>query len=221
MCGTMGGMRSEPGLRERKKQQTRQAIAAAALEMFTERGFDAVTVVEVARRANVSEATVFNYFPTKEDLVYGRLEEFEAALVQAIRERTPGESIVAAFRRFVFDARGLLWANDPEARERLAAVNRIVANSPSLLARERQVYDRYTRALAGVLADERSVGPDDVEPWVAANAIIGVHRGLVEYVRRNVLAGKGGPSLGRAAKAQADRALAVLEQGFGGYPERP
>ena len=76
------------GLRERKKQQTREAIAAAAFDLFTERGFDGVTVAEVARRADVSEATVFNHFPTKEDLIYARLEAFETALLEAIRPLT-------------------------------------------------------------------------------------------------------------------------------------
>jgi AcrR family transcriptional regulator len=215
----MGRMQTEPSLRERKKQQTRQAIAAAAYEMFAERGFDAVTVAAVARQANVSEATVFNYFPTKEDLVYGRLEEFEATLVRAVRERAPGQSITAAFSAPLLGAQGLLNAKDPDAQTRLVTVNRIIAASPSLLARERQIYDRYTRTLAALIAEERSVGPDDVEPWVVANAIVGVHRGLVEYVRRNVLAGKGGPTLARRVRAQAERALAVLDRGLAGYPD--
>jgi AcrR family transcriptional regulator len=215
----MGRMQTEPSLRERKKQQTRQAIATAAYEMFAERGFDAVTVAAVARQANVSEATVFNYFPTKEDLVYGRLEEFEATLVRAVRERAPGQSITAAFSAPLLGAQGLLNAKDPEAQTRLVTVNRIIAASPSLLARERQIYDRYTRTLAALIAEERTVGPDDVEPWVVANAIVGVHRGLVEYVRRNVLAGKGGPNLARRVRAQAERALAVLDRGLARYPD--
>jgi AcrR family transcriptional regulator len=213
-------MQGELGLRERKKQQTRQAIAAAAFELFAEHGFDAVTVAGVARRADVSEATVFNYFPTKEDLIYGPLEEFEAALVQAVRERPPGQSIIAAFGAFLLGGRGLLGSSEREARDRLATISRIIADSSALLARERQVYDRYTRTLARLIAEQRSVGPDDVEPWVVANAIIGVHRGLVEYVRSNVLAGASGPGLARRVRAQAERALAILEHGLEGYPDR-
>jgi AcrR family transcriptional regulator len=214
-------MGTGPGLRENKKLQTRQAIAAAAFELFVALGFDGVTVAEVARRATVSEATVFNYFPTKEDLIYGRLEEFEAALVRAIGERAPGQPITAAFRAFLLASPGLLSITAPEAQDRLAAVNRIIAGSPSLLARERLVYDRYTRTLAGLLAAERSASPDDVEPWVVANAIIGVHRGLVEFVRRNVLAGKGGPGLARRVRAQAKQALDVLDHGLRDYPDGP
>src|SRR6266496_368056 len=96
-------MTAEPGLRERKKQQTHQAIAEAAQQLFAERGFDAVTVAEVARAADVSEGTVFNYFPTKEDLFYGGMEAFEAELVEAVGQRAPGESVPAAFRRFVLE----------------------------------------------------------------------------------------------------------------------
>ena len=71
------GRRRAQGLRERKKLQTRELIAETARRLFAERGFEAVTVAEVARAADVAEKTVFNYFPTKEDLVYWRLESFE------------------------------------------------------------------------------------------------------------------------------------------------
>jgi len=67
---------AEPGLRARKKAQTRDLIAETARRLFEERGFDAVTVAEVARKAEVAEKTVFNYFPAKEDLFYSRLEQF-------------------------------------------------------------------------------------------------------------------------------------------------
>ena len=75
------------GLRERKKQRTREQIAEAARELFTEHGFDRVTVAQVARAADVSEQTVFNYFPTKEDLVYWRLQSFEDELLRIAAPR--------------------------------------------------------------------------------------------------------------------------------------
>src|SRR3954467_12797148 len=78
------------GLRELKKQRTRELIAETARRLFAERGFERVTVAEIARAAEVSEQTVFNYFPTKEDLVYWRLEAFEDELLSAVRERAAG-----------------------------------------------------------------------------------------------------------------------------------
>ena len=103
------------GLRERKKAQTRQLIADTARRLFAERGSEAVRVSEVAEAADVSEATVFNYFPTKEDLFYSGLEAFEEALLAAVRDRPAGESILAAFGRFVTTPRGLLAEKDPAA----------------------------------------------------------------------------------------------------------
>jgi AcrR family transcriptional regulator len=205
---------TEPGLRERKKRQTRQSIADTARELFVERGFDRVTVAEVARVANLSEATVFNYFPTKEDLVFSGLEAFEAALVAAVRDRAPGESIATAFGRFVTQPRGLLSAKDPEAVRQLAGITRVIAESPALLARERQILDRFTRSLADLIATETRARPDDLTPWVVANALMGVHRALLEYVRRQVSGGRSGPSLARTVRARAERAIAVLERGL-------
>src|SRR5215211_175519 len=105
-------MSSQSGLRERKKQQTRQVIAEAAHRLFTERGFETVTVAEVAREADVSEGTVFNYFPTKEELFFSGMEAFEAQLVEAVRDRSAGESVPAAFRRFVLERSSRLAAEE-------------------------------------------------------------------------------------------------------------
>src|SRR4029450_10173735 len=101
-------MTAELGLRERKKLQTRQLIAETARRLFAERGFESVTVADVARAADVSEATVFNYFPPRENLFYSGLEAFEEELLTAIRERDSGESVLTAFGRFVLEPRGLL-----------------------------------------------------------------------------------------------------------------
>ena len=210
-------MSAEPGLRERKKQRTRQLIADAAWQLFAERGFDRVTVAEVARAADVSEATVFNYFPTKEDLVYGRMEAFEEELLQAIRERAAGESILTAFSRFVLQPRGLLASEDPEAAEGLATIARVITTSRALVARERRIFARYTDSLAALIAEETGADADDLEPWVAANALIGVHRALLDYVRREALAGRRNPRLAREVRSQAERALDLLERGHGRY----
>jgi AcrR family transcriptional regulator len=211
---------TKPGLRERKKQQTRQLIADAARRLFAKRGFEAVTVAEVAAAADVSEATVFNYFPTKEDLYYSGLESFQEELLSAIREREPGESVLAAFRRFVLEPRGLLAAKDPAAIDRLAAITRVIAESPALLSREQQIFAGYTDSLASLIAEETGAKPGDLEPWVVANAMMGVHRALVGYARSQIAAGKRNPGLARGVRAQGERALAALESGLGRYAVR-
>jgi len=210
-------MSAQLGLRERKKQRTRQLIAETAVRLFLERGFDGVTVAEIAREAEVAEKTIFNYFPTKEDLVYWRLETFEDELLGTVREREPGESILAAFGRFVLTRRGLLAEQDPAAVERLAALTRMITESPALLARERQIFERYTASLAALIAQETGASADDVEPWVAANALMGVHRALVDYTRSRIVAGARNPGLARQVRAQGKRALKTLERGLGRY----
>jgi AcrR family transcriptional regulator len=212
---------SQPlGLRERKKQQTRQLIADTARRLFAERSFEEVTVAEVARAADVAEATVFNYFPSKEDLFYSGLEAFEEALLSAVREREPGESVLSAFGRFVLEPRGLLSAKDDDAVEHLAGITRVITESPALLAREQRIFAGYTDSLAALLAEETKARADAIEPWVAANALMGVHRALVDYSRRQIVAGTRNPRLARQVRAQARQALAALERGLGDYAVR-
>ena len=175
------------GLRERKKQKTRQLIAETARALFVEHGFDAVSVSEVARTADVSEATVYNYFPTKEDLVYFGLEVFEEALMAAVRDRPAGESALEAFGRFATEPRGFLAATDEAEAEALLRASRMISNSPALVARERQILARYTDSLTALLAEETGAGPSDVRPRVVATALIRLHAALIEYVRRRVL----------------------------------
>jgi AcrR family transcriptional regulator len=210
-------MTTEPGLRQRKKEQTRLLLSQTARRLFVERGFERVTVAEIAREADVSEATVFNYFPSKEDLVYARMEAFEQELLAAVRGREPGEPLVAAFRRFVLQPRGLLAAPDGDAAAELIGVTRMIAESPALLARERRIFDSYTDSLARRIAAESDAEPDDPASWVAANALMGVHRALIDLVRRRIAAGD--DDLARLAadvRAEGGRALDLLERGLRG-----
>jgi AcrR family transcriptional regulator len=208
---------AELGLRERKKAQTRQTIADTALRLFTERGFDQVTVAEVAREAEVSEATLFNYFPTKEDLLFSRMGAYEAQLVDAVRNRDRGTSAVTALTEFLIRPQhDRLSSRDSES---LATMARMITASPALLARERQVFAEHTAKLAAVLAEQTHADPEDLAPWVVANALMGVHRAILDSVRRKAMDGQANPSLARDVRFQAERALVLLERGLGGYPE--
>jgi AcrR family transcriptional regulator len=212
------------GLRERKKEQTRQLIAETAWRLFADRGFEQVTVAEVARQAQVAVATVFNYFPTKEDLFYSRLEVFGANLVDAVGTRAAGEPALVAFRRHLLESGGLLTqveAGDHQALERLRTVSRVIAASPALLARERQAIASTADALAALLAAETGAPADDLRPQAAANALLGVQRALLDYTRRRVLADEAPARLAADVRRLGDHAFALLEQGLGDYAASP
>lgn len=212
-------MAIQPGLRERKKQQTRQAIFEAARRLFAERGFDEVTVAEIANAAEVSEVTVFNYFPSKEDLFYGGMQFFEEELLEAVRNRPRGESALKALRRRLLES-----VDGLRSKDRVAAILKaaeMVGDSPALVAREREIVDRYTRRLAELLAAETKTGPDDVEAMAVAAALIGAHRAIVKGVRRRVLAGRRGTALVEDARSQIRRAFGRLERGLGAYAVKP
>jgi AcrR family transcriptional regulator len=211
-------MDTELGLRERKKQRTRQLIAETARRLFAERGFEAVSVSEIAREAEVSEATVFNYFPTKEDLVYQGMEAFEQELLVAIRERPLGEPVVEAFGRFVTQPRGFLAAGDEASKQTLIAASRMIAASPALRAREGQILARYTESVAALLQEETGTDLSDVRAWVVANALVGLHGALITYVRTRLL--EGVPDVGRLARdvrREGNQALELLRRGLADY----
>jgi hypothetical protein len=125
--------------------------------------------------------------------------------------------VTAAFGRFVRRPRGLLAEQDAAARERLAGITRTIAESPALLARERQTLARYTASLAALIAEEQGAGPDDIAPAVAANALMGVHHALVAQARAGLLAGTPHAALARRLGEEADRALGLLERGLSDY----
>jgi AcrR family transcriptional regulator len=211
-------MNAEIGLRERKKQQTRTAIRDAAMRLFLERGFDQVSVAEVAHAADVSEATVFNYFQTKEDLVYERMDAFEQELLAAVRERPDGESVLRAFVRFILDRSDS--AATGEGRRRVAALTRLTTASPSLQSRERQIVASYTEALAALLAEETGAAADDIEPRIAAEAMMAFHRSLIDFARRWALSRKSSAEFAPEIRAAGEHALTLLEGGLGEYGRR-
>jgi AcrR family transcriptional regulator len=200
------------GLRELKKEQTRQLITSTAWRLFAERGFDRVSVAEVARAAQVSEATVFNYFPTKEDLFYSGLEAFGERLINAVTARAAEVSPSAAVRDFLSDTSGMLdeiEAGDVEALERARTAGRVIMSSPALLAREQLAIARNTEALAAALGG-------DITAQVAAHAFIGVHRTLLDFVRQRVFQENPGP-IATDTRALVTQAFALLEEGLRDY----
>jgi AcrR family transcriptional regulator len=192
----------------------REEISGAALRLFAERGFEDVTIAEIADAADVSQKTVFNYFPTKEDLVYSREEEVEQQLREAIAGRERGQSVVDGMRRFLFDVFSRL--GDKGAPETIGVRARIIGASPTLQARERAVFEALTRLLAELIAEKE----DDARAYVAANALVGVNRALLESARRKVLAGRRGKRLVEDVLQEMDESLALLERGLGSYVKK-
>lgn len=177
------------------------------MRLFVLKGFDRVTVAEVAEAAGISEKTVFNYFPTKEDLFFDEVPRREAALIEAIRARTPGESVVTALHR--------LQARDCTrlASAQFAVFARTIEESSALQAKEIEVMARFTEVLADVIVAELGTRPIDAK--IAANMLIGVHWELFRSARAQALAGRDGPAAVRRLRADLDRAYNLLEHGLG------
>ena len=147
-----------PGLRERKKARTRQAIADAAARLFAQRGYEQVAVSDVAREAEVSEQTVYNYFQTKEQLVTDRDQLIQDELSRLIRTRAPGTTPAAAIREFVLDTvEGIRRIPAGQWRGELGF---LAAISPTVHRLALELSDRQATALAAALAETDTVAPE-------------------------------------------------------------
>jgi AcrR family transcriptional regulator len=206
------------GRRELKRQETRARIVDAAADLFAERGFDAVSVVEIARRAGVVEKTVFNHFPVKEGLVFDADPPMRAALLETVRRRPAGESVASAAGSFVVSVMARLGS--PEAAEGVARMARIVRGSRTLQVREREIIDELTASLAALVAEETDQRSGQLEPWLAAHAVLGLYAGLLELARDRVLAGITGPALAAELGRRGQRGLSLLQFGLAGYAKR-
>ncbi|HEX8078623.1 MAG TPA: helix-turn-helix domain-containing protein [Jatrophihabitans sp.] len=170
-------MSEQLGLREQHKRRTRDAIGAAAMSLFFQHGYDAVTVADVARQAGVSVATVFNYFDTKEDLFFDEVEPLQAALVDAVRRCPPGDSVLLALRHQVF-YQLTAGRTDADADE-VARFHAAVVESPDLQRREQHIQlerrQVLTRALAEALGTDTPALTVELAAaqYLAAEAVVG------------------------------------------------
>jgi AcrR family transcriptional regulator len=200
------------GLRERRKQQARQAISGVAMAMFAANGFDEVTISQVAEAAGVSKMTVTNYFPRKEDLVFDRAEVIIGSLAAAAAARAPGDSLLAAIRRDYADR---LAAGDAVPT---AAFARMVRSSHVLTSRGREIADLREQALGDAIAAE--TGADDPQQRIVAAQLASVHRVLFGEGARRSLAGQPRDEIFQVLTAAASRAFDLLEPSLGDYGVR-
>lgn len=141
-------MTATTGRRERKKAQTRQALADAATQLFIERGYDNVGVREVAEAADVSLSTLFKHFPNKESLVFDLDADIEADLVGAVRDRQPGQSVLHGLRDYLMRTR-TARSDDPG----VVAFHRLIESTPALRDYAHQMLLRHESALASAIAE--------------------------------------------------------------------
>jgi AcrR family transcriptional regulator len=209
----MYGVKNE-GLRERKKRLVREAIAAAARRLFAERGFEAVTVAEIAAAADVSEKTVFNHFPTKEDLAFAGREQGLNRLVADIRGRQPGTPVIDVFRALtagVID--GLVARGDEE----LLTVAKIIRRSPTLQERLTAGWESGAAAITAAIAETSGAEPDDLVPAIVARTLWWTHRSIFVQALHGLLAEEDREQLVARLRATAERAYGQLAAGLGSY----
>ena len=202
------------GLRARKKRAAQETIAAAARRLFAERGYDAVTVAEVAAAADVSEKTVFNHFATKEDLAFAGREEGIARLVADLNGRAPGASVLDVFRALTttvlddFVARG---------DDDLLTVARIIRGSRTLQERLTAGWESGAAAITAAVAATSGAEEDDLVPAIIARTLWWTHRSIFLAALQGLLAEEDRDQLVRRLHTDADRAYDQLEGGFGDY----
>jgi AcrR family transcriptional regulator len=206
------------GLRERKKLQTAKRIYRTAVALFAERGFDNVSVQEIADAAEVSKMTVFNYFGAKEDLVFLPMEEHFGDAARAVRDRQPGESAVEAVRRHFLE---MVESRDPSVglnSEPFARqVRGLVMETPVLMERAFLAAQKGTRDLAATLAEETG---DLMLGTIAAAMLSAARNALIEEHHRRVDAGESVDTVAADAAERAERAFALVEHGLGDYARK-
>jgi AcrR family transcriptional regulator len=198
------------GLRERKKARTRQVIADAAARLFAERGYERVSVAEVARAAEVSEQTVYNYFQTKEALVTDLDEPLQAELCRLIRERDPGSTPAAAIRAVALDSvDGIARVPVDQWRGELGY---LAAISPTVQRLALEMSARQADALAGAIGDTGDMSPELAQ--LQAIALVGVFQIIVREAGQRTVDGQDQQQIATELRPAIDAILAELDRWF-------
>jgi AcrR family transcriptional regulator len=194
------------GLRERKKQRTREAIVDAALRLFEERGFDHTTIADIAEAADIAPRTFFGYFPSKEDVVFANFPTLLDGLTARLRDRSEAETALDALRAWIVS---LLDEMDPaDARERCR--KQVIGESEALAAHNRALMGQIEDLLAENIARDLGDQPDDIRPRMIASAVIGA-LGALDV--KGVEESEGAPTKAEAL-AMVDEALTFLRAGL-------
>jgi AcrR family transcriptional regulator len=196
---------TEIGLRERKKARTRRVIAEAAARLFAERGYERVAVSDVAREAEVSEQTVYNYFPTKEHLVTDYDQEVQDQLSRLIRTRAPGTTAAAAIREFALDVvEGIRRVPGEQWRGELGY---LAAISPAVHRLALEMSDRQAAAIATAISETGAVTPEMAR--LQGIALAGVSQIIISEAGRRT---REGQSQGRIADELRPAIEAIIDE---------
>ncbi|MCW7945419.1 TetR family transcriptional regulator [Streptomyces hygroscopicus] len=207
------------GLRERKKRQTRQYISDIATGLFLERGFDAVTVAEIAEAADVSVNTVYNYFPAKEDLFLDRSKGVVDRLSRWVRGREDGESAAAAVLR---ELRDEVQAVSPRVGliEGYDRFMRVVHDAPALRSRLWGIAQEVLESLDETLREEVGASVGDPLPTLIAGQINWVHQTVVAVIGREMMAGRNPGEVSREVLVLLDEMEELLSEKVLNYAVR-
>jgi AcrR family transcriptional regulator len=213
---------ADEGLRERKKRLMRQQISDTATMLFLERGFDAVKVSDVAAACDVSEKTVYNYFPTKESLLFDRTDHVAEQIRESLRDRRDGRPLAWAAHDVLvadFDDLHGFWvhAGDETVLSFMRRFGELVERTPSLQAAQRDMFERLVDVAAAALAERAGVSPDDPEPQMAALAVVGIWRVQFGAMRRHVVDVSTVAELREAVLADVLRATRIAEAGLSSF----
>jgi len=205
-------MTSDLGLRERKKRETRQMISDIATGLFAVRGFDNVTVAEVARAANVSTKTVFNYFPRKEDLFLDRLADLLTSVEHAVRERPAGSSAIAALRDLVLAMLAERHPLSGYANRGYTAFWRVIVGSPALQARVREFAQELEELMANLIAEADGSEPHAPATRFAAASAVAAYRTVLLAAATRIMRGADPDAVVAELDADYRRAFDAAEQ---------